>query len=266
MSAVRVLIVDDEPEARAGIAALCAEDPELVVVGECADGRDAVEAIRRLAPDLVLLDVRMPELDGFEVVREVGPERMPVVVFVTAYDQHAIRAFEANAVDYLLKPFDDARFRAAIARARRSLRGARAEQLRERVLALLDGRGVPASAEPASPPAAPHLARIVVKSAGRVFFVRVEEIDWIEAADYYARLHVGGRSHLVRETMSALEQRLDPARFFRVHRSAIVNLDRVREVQRAFGGEHVVLVRDGARLPLSRSRIARLETLMGQSL
>jgi two-component system LytT family response regulator len=260
---LRVVVVDDEPLARSGMCGLLARDPELTVVAQCADGAEAVAAIAGLKPDLVLLDVQMPEMDGFEVLREVGPARMPVVVFVTAFDRFALRAFDVAAVDYLLKPFDDERFDLAIARAKHAVRNAEAGELGRRLMRLVERQGAPAES-PAAPPAesARHATRLVVKSAGRTVFVRVDEVDWIEADDYYAKLHVAGKTHLLRETMGSLEARLDPARFFRVHRSAIVNLDRVREVQFLFRGEHVVILHDGTRLKLSRSRLEKLEAML----
>jgi two-component system LytT family response regulator len=255
---IRVLVVDDEPLARSGVADLLARDPELEVVGQCGDGRTAVEAIRTLKPDLVLLDIQMPEMDGFQVIGEVGAERMPAVIFVTAYDQFALRAFEVHALDYLLKPFDDDRFLAAVARSKRAMRNQDVGQLSQQLIGLLGTRH--------SGGATPYLTRLVVKNAGKVTFVRVDDIDWIEAADYYVRLHVARKSHLLRETMSTLEGQLDPARFFRVHRSAIVNLDRLVEIQPYFHGEHVLVLQDGSKLKLSRSRKEKLETVLRQSI
>jgi len=261
---LRVVVVDDEPLARSGMCGLLARDPELSVVAQCADGAEAVAAIAGLKPDLVLLDVQMPEMDGFEVLREVGPARMPVVVFVTAFDRFALRAFDVAAVDYLLKPFDDERFDLAIARAKHAVRNAEAGELGRRLMRLVERQGASAEApaESAAVEPARHASRLVVKSAGRTVFVRVDEVDWIEADDYYAKLHVAGKTHLLRETMGSLEARLDPARFFRVHRSAIVNLDRVREVQFLFRGEHVVILHDGTKLKLSRSRLEKLEAML----
>jgi two-component system LytT family response regulator len=259
---LRVVVVDDEPLARSGMCGLLARDPELTVVAQCADGGEAVAAIAGLKPDLVLLDVQMPEMDGFEVLREVGPARMPVVVFVTAFDRFALRAFDVAAVDYLLKPFDDERFDLAIARAKHAVRNAEAGELGRRLMRLVERQGEPAPAADAPAEPTRHATRLVVKSAGRTVFVRVEDVDWIEADDYYARLHVGEKTHLLRETMGSLEARLEPTRFFRVHRSAIVNLDRVREVQFLFGGEHVVILHDGTRLKLSRSRLEKLEAML----
>ena len=259
---LRVVVVDDEPLARSGMCGLVARDPELTLVAQCADGAEAVAAIAGLKPDLVLLDVQMPEMDGFEVLREVGPARMPVVVFVTAFDRFALRAFDVAAVDYLLKPFDDERFDLAIARAKHAVRNAEAGELGRRLMRLVERQGDPAPSSDAPAEPARHATRLVVKSAGRTVFVRVEDVDWIEADDYYAKLHVGEKTHLLRETMGSLEARLEPTRFFRVHRSAIVNLDRVREVQFLFGGEHVVILHDGTRLKLSRSRLEKLEAML----
>ena len=258
---LRVVVVDDEPLARSGMCGLLARDPELTVVAQCADGAEAVAAIAGLRPDLVLLDVQMPEMDGFEVLRELGPARMPVVVFVTAFDRFALRAFDVAAVDYLLKPFDDERFDRAMARAKHAVRNAEAGELGRRLMRLVERQGTP-SPEPAAVDPARYATRLVVKSAGRTVFLRVDDVDWIEADDYYAKLHVAGKTHLLRETMGSLEARLDPARFFRAHRSAIVNLDRVREVQFLFRGEHVVILHDGTKLKLSRSRLEKLEAML----
>jgi two-component system, LytTR family, response regulator len=257
---IRVLVVDDEPIARSGMITLLARDPELSVVGECGDGLSAVSAIGELDPDLVLLDVQMPEADGFEVLRAIDAERMPVVIFVTAYDQFAVRAFEVNALDYLLKPFDDERFTAALERAKRALRqdSVSLADLGRRVAGLLD--------QTAAGPSARPLSRLIVKETGRAIFLSVDELDWIEAADYCVKLHVRGQTHLIRQSMQSFEGRLDPQRFFRVHRSALVNLDRVKEIQPLFKGEHVVILQDGTRLRLSRNRKDSLEALLGQSL
>jgi len=259
---LRVVVVDDEPLARSGMCGLLARDPELTVVAQCADGAEAVAAIAGLKPDLVLLDVQMPEMDGFEVLREVGPARMPVVVFVTAFDRFALRAFDVAAVDYLLKPFDDERFDLALARAKHAVRNAEAGELGRRLMRLVERQGASSDEAPSAAEPARHASRLVVKSAGRTVFVRVDEVDWIEADDYYAKLHVAGKTHLLRETMASLEARLEPTRFFRVHRSAIVNLDRVREVQFLFRGEHVVILHDGTRLKLGRSRLEKLEAML----
>jgi len=262
---IRVLVVDDEPLARSGMRRLLERDREVTVVGECADGRTAIEQVHRLEPDLILLDIQMPEADGFEVIREVGPDRMPRVIFTTAFNQFAVRAFEVNALDYLVKPFDDDRFTAALQRAKNALATAEVGDLGRRLASLLATSGsLPGPA--VSPPTESYPPRLVVRDQGRSLFVRVDELDWVEAADYYVKLHVGRQVHLLRETMSAMEGRLDPARFVRVHRSAIVNLDRVKEIQPYFHDEHVVILQCGTRVRLSRSRRLRLETLLGQRL
>ena len=271
---IRVLIVDDEPLARAGLKKLCDRDPEIEVVGECADGRAAVAAIEQVEPDLLLLDIQMPVMDGFEVLRAVGPDRMPQVIFVTAYDQFALQAFEVHALDYLLKPFGDKRFLDAIARAKHAIRQAGRDDLRTGLLGLLDALGLEeqSGAEPTYAPSdsrganVPFVSRLAVKEGGRVFVVKAHEIDWIEAADYCAKLHVRDRTYVIRESMKSLAARLDPAQFFAVSRSAIVNLDRVREIQPFSRGSQIVILGDGTRVTLSRSRREALERLLGRSL
>jgi two-component system LytT family response regulator len=268
VSGFRVIVVDDEITARAGVADLVAADPELEVAATCASGPEAITAIHDLEPDLVLLDVQMPRMDGFEVVRAVGPERMPMVVFITAYDQFALKAFEVFAFDYLLKPFDDERFRATMARAKNALRSVEDGRFGRQIRALIDKtreRDV-APEELAAAGAGVPLTRLVVKTGGRVTLLRVEEIDWIEAADYCVRIHSRGRSYMIRESMGSLESRLDGSKFFRTSRSAIVNLDRVDEIQPAFRGEHVIILRDRTKVALSRPRRARLEALLQQRL
>jgi two-component system LytT family response regulator len=251
MAALRVLIADDEPLARQRLRTLASSEPDVVVVGECASGRAAAEVLRTRAADVVFLDVEMPEGDGFDVIHEVGPERMPAVVFVTAYDRYAVRAFEVHAVDYLLKPFDGPRFREALRRARAraelSARAERARSLRDLVQEL---GGVSAPVE-----------RLFVRSASRVVLVPVDEIDYAEACGNYVRLHCRGGRHLMRETMNGLEVRLDPRRFARIHRSLLVNLDRVQELHPLFHGDWAVLLRSGARLTLSRTYRDRLPQL-----
>jgi two-component system LytT family response regulator len=268
VSPFRVVVVDDEVTARSGIADLVAADPELEVTATCASGSEAVAAIRDLEPDLVLLDVQMPRMDGFEVVRTVGPERMPMVVFITAYDQFALEAFKVFAFDYLLKPFDDDRFRATMLRAKNTLRNAEDGRFGRQIRALLETtreRNVSPD-EAALGGTGGALTRLVVKTGGRVTLLRVEEIDWIEAADYCVRIHSRGRSYMIRESMGSLESRLDGAKFFRTSRSAIVNLDRVEEIQPAFRGEHVIILRDRTKVALSRPRRSGLEALLQQRL
>ena len=254
---IRVLIVDDEPLARAGLRRLVARDRELEIIGECGDGLSALTAIQDLRPDLLLLDIQMPELNGFEILRALGPDAPPCVVFITAYDRFALRAFEVAAVDYLVKPFDDDRFEQTLQRAKHALRSHNVAALEARLNALLARVGDAEAMNAAT--SAESLKRLVVRDQDRIIVVRTEEIDWIEAADYYSRLHVGARTHLLRESMTALESRLDPKRFFRTHRSAIVNLDRVAQILSGNHGEHLALLHDGTRLRLSRGRREALQ-------
>lgn len=251
MAKIRVLIVDDEPIARRGLRLHLGEQPDVEVVAECANGAEAVAAIEEHAPDLVFLDVQMPQMDGFDVIRAVGVEHMPAVVFVTAYDEYAVAAFEVHAVDYLLKPFDKERFRQAIDHARSHIERL-PRNVNDRLRALLNDH--PAAGKP--------LERIVVKSAGRIFFLDVGEIDWIESADNYAELHVGTHSHLVRQTLSSLEARLDPAHFVRIRHSTIVNLRKVKELRPSSGGEFEVVLLSGAMLESSRRYRKRLAEII----
>jgi two-component system LytT family response regulator len=250
MREIRALIVDDEPLARRGIRQLIEREPDVTVVGEARDGREALRALRTLEPSLVFLDVQMPELDGFGVVRVHGVERMPPIIFVTAFDEFAVRAFDAHAIDYLVKPLRESRFAEAVERVRERVRSAEAVELSRRLSALLaTTTGRPAVAE-----AAPPQARIIVPTSSGDLVLDAAEIDRIEADDYYAAIYARGRRHLIRESLSSFEARLDPVRFVRVHRSAIVNLDRVREVRAESSGESVVVLRDGTRVPVSRRR------------
>ena len=259
MTPLRALIVDDEPLARDTLRLLLDEHADIDVVGDCADGRQAVEAIRTAAPDLVFLDVQMPELDGFGVVQAIGPEHMPVVLFVTAYDQYALRAFEAQALDYLLKPFDDERFAQAVRRAVQHVRQRSVGALSQQLKGLLEGLGRVASA-----PARPSYAeRIVVRTNTSVVFVPTADIRWVEAAGDYVILHTDGHKHLLRETMTGLLDQLDPALFARIHRSSIVNLDYIRELQPLYHGDYLVVLHDGAELRLSRRYWDAFEAKLG---
>jgi two-component system, LytTR family, response regulator len=243
------LIVDDEPLARERLRTLLAAEPSVEIAGECANGRTALAAIRELAPDVVFLDVQMPEMDGFEVLERLGGESLPVIVFVTAFDKYAIRAFEVCALDYLLKPFDKERFQQTLARARAEHERRNAGEWTERLRSVLDElRARPRYAD-----------RLVVRSGGRVIFLRIEELDWAEAAGNYVRLHAGPSEYLYRETMAGLEAMLDPARFARVHRSAIVNVDRIQEMRPLFRGDFAVVLRGGKQLTLSRAYRDRLK-------
>jgi len=258
MDAIRALIVDDEPLARELLGSLVSATPGFQVVGECRNGREAVERLRASPSDVVFLDVQMPELDGFGVLRELGGEGLPQVVFVTAYDQYAIQAFEVHALDYLLKPYTPARLATAVQRAARQLsapRAAPAERLAE-LLEHLERERRELGARAVAAPA--HATRLLVKDGERMFFVPVERIDWLEAEGNYVRLHCGREAHLVRATLSGMEEQLDPARFTRIHRGTIVNLDRVKEVRPWFAGDYLVKLHDGGELRLSRRYRDRL--------
>ena len=246
MREIRALIVDDEPLARRGIRQLLEREPDVTVVGEARDGREALRALRTLEPTLVFLDVQMPELDGFGVLRQHGVHEMPLVVFITAFDEFAVRAFDAHAIDYLVKPLRETRFAEAVQRVRDHLHSADAVELSKRLTALLAATAPQPSAQPRS--------RIIVPTSTGDLILDAAEIDWIEADDYYAAVHARGKRHLIRESLSSFEGRLDPVRFVRVHRSAIVNLDRVRELRAESGGESAVVLRDGTRVPVSRRR------------
>jgi two-component system LytT family response regulator len=253
---IRALIVDDEPLGRRRIRRMLARDAGVEIAGDCANGRDAVARIRELRPDLVFLDVQMPEMDGFAVLEAVGAEAMPLVIFVTAFDQYALRAFEVYALDYLLKPFDRRRFDKALSRAKARLLSDRTSDVGQQALALLEELKARSS----------HIERLVVKSGGRAFFLKTEEIDWIEAEGKYVRLHVGKESYLLREAIGSIESQLDAKRFPRIHRSTIVNIERVRELQPWFHNEYRVILRDGTELMLSRSCRKRLGELLGSAL
>jgi two-component system, LytTR family, response regulator len=239
---IRVCIADDEPLARERIRTLLEHEPDVRVVSECADGAEAIAEIQRERPDLVFLDVQMPVVDGFGVLRALDDEMIPSVIFVSAHDQYALQAFDVHALDYLLKPFNSHRFRKALSRARLEILKDQPAGVSQRLLSLLEelqnGR------KPQE--------RLVLKTAGRVSFLKVDEIDWIEAEGNYVRLHVGATSHLLRETMKGMEAKLDSTRFLRIHRSTIVNADRIKELQPLFHGEYAVILRDGTRLTASR--------------
>ena len=256
----RALVADDEPAARRGVRLLLERDPTITVVAEAATGRETAGLLRRERPELAFLDVQMPGGDGFEALAEIEPAARPAVVFVTAYDEHALRAFEVNAVDYLLKPYDDARFAAAVERAKEEVRRRQADTVNARLAQLLDylQRTGPAP----EPVADPSHDRILLKSSGEIFFLKAGEIDWIEAEGDYMKFHVAGRTHLMRETMARLEARLDPRRFLRIHRSTIVNVDRLRKLSPSFGGEYAVVLQDGTKLKLSRGYHERIAELL----
>ena len=251
---IRAAIVDDEPLARRRIRNLLREAPDVKVIAEYANGRDAIESFGESPPDLLFLDIQMPEIDGFDVLQAIGVGCVPAVIFVTAYDQFALRAFEAHALDYLLKPFDDERFGAALERARGRIRQQQRSDLDRRLQALLENvRGEQG-----------YLRRLVVPSGHRSIFIRTEQIDWIEAEGNYIRLHVGSRAYLLRENLTRITSALDPATFCRIHRSTTVNIDRIQAVESLFHGEYLVVLHDGTKLTSGRSYRRSLHALMGK--
>jgi two-component system LytT family response regulator len=270
MTKIRTLVVDDEPLAREGIIAMLARDSEIELIGTCADGQSALATIRAQRPDLVFLDVQMPKRDGFEVLAELKREELPQVIFVTAYDQYAIRAFDACAIDYLLKPFRDARFAAALAKAKTEIRRTRVMGLGEKVEELLgyvkaltktDAPTVPASA---AAPASEMADRVVLKTGSDLHFIKPADIIWVESQADFVKVHTVGGAQLVRETLQSLEKRVDPARFLRIHRSSLVNLDHVRKVTPALYGDYTVLMSDDTKLRLSRKNRAKLKQLISR--
>lgn len=261
-SSLRVLVVDDEPLARERLRELLEEEPDVTVVGEAEDGPEAAASIRGEALDLVFLDVQMPGMSGIDVIEEIGPERMPAVVFVTAYDQYAIKAFDLAAVDYLLKPFDDERFSQALSRARERVADREAEAIPDRLLQLLQEKD-PSLLEKQGETEGPYLERIAVQGRGKARIVPVEEITHITADGSYAELHTEDHTHVIRERMKTLSARLDPTEFARVHRSAIVRLEEIELILRGGGGDYAVQLRDGTRVSVSRSRIDELQDRLG---
>ena len=251
MKPLRVVIVDDEPLARDSIRSLLTGDPEVEVAGE-GTGSEGAALIARTRPDILFLDIQMPETDGFALLDQIGPAAVPAIVFVTAYDRYALRAFEVHALDYLLKPFDDRRFEDALANAKEHARARREGTTDARIAELLRAR------------AAPVRTRFLIPVREKTIVVEAAQIDWIEAADYYVSLHAGNASHLLRQTMDDIEQQLDPHQFFRVHRSAIVNLDRVREIHPLFRGDCTLVLEGGQTVRLSRSRRRDFEALFAQ--
>ena len=270
MKKIRTLIVDDEPLAREGLEMLLGSDPEIEIVGLCADGQSALEAIRTRNPQLVFLDIQMPKRDGFGVLAELKPAERPVVIFATAYDQHAIHAFEACAIDYLLKPFSDSRFAAALRRAKEEVRRARTSDLAHQVEQLLEQvRGLEpkspgAPGEPVASAAADYADRIVLKADGALHFIKTRDVIWIEAQGDFVKVQTQGKTQLVRETLQSMERKLDAAKFLRTHRSYLVNLEHVRRVEVALYGDYVVYMSDGSKLRLSRNYRSKLKALLKQ--
>jgi two-component system, LytTR family, response regulator len=249
---IRAIIVDDEPLARDGVRLHLEGSPDVDVVGEAGSGEEAVDLIESLRPDLMFLDVQMPGLDGFGVLEAIGTSHMPVTIFTTAYDQFAVKAFDAHAVDYLLKPWDSDRFEKALGRAREQLHTRRRSAMDDRLGSLLAELRARSQ----------YLERLVVRSGGRIVILRVAEIDYVEAASNYVRIHAAGKDYLLRETMTALEAKLDPADFVRIHRSTIVRVDRIRELEPLFQGDYIVILTSGARLTSSRGYRERLQELL----
>ncbi len=255
---IRVLIVDDEPLARRGIRQLLEPEKDFEIVGEAANGREAVSAIEKLAPDLVFLDIQMPLLDGFSFIKKIGAENLPEIVFVTAYDEHAIRAFEVNALDYLLKPINPERFQKTLRRVREQIKNGRTKDIDHRLSALLQ------SLESAklNPEQTVYLDRIAVKDAGRITLVDVNEIDWISSEGNYVQLHAKGKTHLLRETMDGIERKLNPQKFLRLRRSTIVRVEEIKELTPLFNGEVELVLKNGTKLSSSRRYRKNLETIL----
>lgn len=249
---IRVLIVDDEPIIRRGLRNLLGHHSHYEVVGECSNGREAIDGIRQFRPDLVFLDVQMPQVDGFGVIREITPKEMPPVVFVTAYDEYAVQAFDVNALDYLLKPFDEERFTRCLSRVEQRFEPQTNEiSLIEKLASLMAEQAKPRTAD-----------RLAIRNSDRITLLQTDEIDWIEAADNYVEIHAGKHVHLMRETLSNLEQRLLPYRFLRIHRSRLVNADRIKELHSLFHGEYELVLSDGTRLTSSRHYREILQRLL----
>lgn len=240
---ITTLIVDDEPLARERLKRFLRDEPEIEIIGECGDGESAVTSIKQQRPDLIFLDIQMPEKNGFEVIRSLGVKKLPIVIFVTAYDQYALQAFDVHALDYLLKPFNKERLHRAVSRAREQFAKKNSGSIDERIISLLEDLR----------PEKRYLERLVVKTSGRIFFLKAEEIDWIEAAGNYVKIHSGRDAHMIRETMNGIEAKLDPDRFLRIHRSTVVNVDKIKELHPMFSGDYAVILRNGAELSLSRN-------------
>jgi two-component system, LytTR family, response regulator len=260
---IKTVIVDDEPLARRNLRLLLEKDPQIEIVDECRNGPEAVQAIQNLTPDLIFLDIQMPEMDGFDVLAKVDAQQILSIIFVTAFDQYALKAFEVHALDYLLKPFDDARFKKALQNAKAQIEKREINKLGTKLLALLEDRMQKRELHSQEKT---YLTRLMIKLANRVILLNVSEVDWIEADGNYAKLHVGRKAHMLREKMHDLEARLDPEKFVRIHRSIIVNLDRIKELHPHFNGDYIILLADGTQLKLSRSRREHLEARLKAAL
>jgi len=270
---IRALIVDDESLAREALLVMLDDDPEIEVIAECRNGGEAVTVIREQSPDVVFLDIQMPEMDGFQVVEEVGAMQMPVTIFVTAYDKHALRAFEAHALDYLLKPFDHERFSTALQRAKTLVRQQKLGEISEGLFAVLrdlksKNGASPSEADNRKPERVAHqepIERVVIKSGGRIYFLKTEEIDWVEGAGDYLTLHSGSQTHLIRETMGNFYAILNPQKFLRIHRSTIVNIERIKDIRPVYKGEYVITLTSGISLKASRGYRHEIQSLVDQA-
>jgi two-component system LytT family response regulator len=270
---IRVLVVDDESLAREALSVMLGDDPEMEVVAECRNGREAVKAIRRESPDIVFLDIQMPEMDGLQVVEEIGASAMPVTVFVTAFDKYALRAFEAHALDYLLKPFDHDRFNSALQRAKTLVRQRKIGEIGENLFALIQDMKSKSGESPAETEksqadkvlAKEPIDRVVIRSGGRIYFLKTDEIDWVEGAGDYLILHSAGVTHLIRETMNNFYAELDAKKFLRIHRSTIINIERIKDIQPLFKGEYVITLTGGKRLRSSRGYRHELQSLLDEA-
>jgi two-component system LytT family response regulator len=256
---IKTLIVDDEPLARQTIRDLLLADPEIEIIGECKSGLEAVNFIHQQSPDLLLIDIQMPGMNGFEALAKINLEQIPAIIFVTAFDQYALKAFEVHALDYLLKPFSDKRFNEALQKAKTNVELREVNRLSQSLVALL---GDHAGSETLPARRKSFLTRFMIRSGGRVTFIKTSDVDWIAADDYYIKLNVGDKSHLLRISMNELEEKLDPKSFLRIHRSTIINFDRVKELHQNPNGEYVVVLKNGTELKLSRSRRERFEELL----
>lgn len=270
---IRALVVDDESLAREALLVMLNDDPEMEVIGECRNGKEAVTVIRQQSPDVVFLDIQMPEMDGFQVVEEVGAKRMPVTVFVTAYDKYALRAFEAHALDYLLKPFDHDRFNTALQRAKTFVQQQKLGEISESLFAVLQDMKLktgesPSEADNRKPERGAQkepIDRVVIKSSGRIYFLKIEEIDWVESAGDYLSLHSGSQTHLIRERMGNFYAKLDSQKFLRIHRSTIVNIERIKDIEPLFKGDYIITLTSGIRLKASRGYRRDLQALLDEA-
>lgn len=270
---IRAVIVDDESLAREVLSLMLKDDSEMELIAECRNGREAVQVIRKQSPDIVFIDVQMPGMDGFQVIEEIGVEKMPVTVFVTAYDKYALRAFTAHALDFLLKPFDHDRFNMTLERAKALVRQQEFAVMNEKLFALINDMkalaGKPISEADNDKPKDTNykepIDRVAIKSSGRIYFLKTEEIDWVEGSGDYLSLHVGNKSHLIRETMGDFYAKLDSRKFLRIHRSTIVNIERIKDIQPLFKGEYIITLTSGIKLKSSRGYCRQLQTLLDEA-